>query len=289
MMAQIALWRNDMGGGATVGGTANAVTLTLNGTMAAYTQTLLSFVATAPNTGATTMKVDGTTALPLRITAGADMTGGELAAGRIYFFFKNPSAAEWLMSGSSISKTYVDAGDAAALAAAATAQSTASAAASAASAAQTTANSATTTANSANTAAATAQTTANNAAAVAAAAVPSQTGNASKVLKTNGTATSWSGLTVTANASVAAGGSVTFANNMSISGSTTSFWTVTLSGLANANYSISISQAFTGGSASIAGIASKTSTGFTINWVTYNAGGAAAPGTVVDITIVGGL
>jgi hypothetical protein len=90
MMAQIALWRNDMGGGATVGGTANAITLTLGGTMAAYTQGILSFLATATNTGATTMKVDGTTAIPLRIVSGDDLTGGEIDARPGLFLRQEP-------------------------------------------------------------------------------------------------------------------------------------------------------------------------------------------------------
>lgn len=118
---------------------------------------------------------------------------------------------------------------------------------------------------------------------------PSQTGNASKVLKTNGSVTSWSGLTVTANASVAPGGSVTFANNISVSGTTTTQWTFTLSGLANSNYSVSLLPSFTTGSLIIPYITSKNSTTLVVNWLNYNTGGSGVPQSTVDITIVGGL
>jgi hypothetical protein len=53
--------------------------------------------------------------------------------------------------------------------------------------------------------------------------LPTQTSNGGKVLTTDGSSASWSGLAVTANASVAAGGTVTFANNMSISGARQAF------------------------------------------------------------------
>jgi hypothetical protein len=68
----------------TVGGTANAITLTYSTAPGSnLAGEVIYFTPTAANTGATTISVNGNTALPLQYQ-GAALVGGELQTGRVY-------------------------------------------------------------------------------------------------------------------------------------------------------------------------------------------------------------
>ena len=96
MMATLAAWRNDMGGAITAGGTADAITVTLEKPMTSAAYSFFSFIASATNTGAATLKVDSQSALPLRSVSGASLSAGQIRTGRIYHVIKGSS--EWLVS-----------------------------------------------------------------------------------------------------------------------------------------------------------------------------------------------
>lgn len=70
---------------ATVGGTANAITLALDPAIAAYAElpaTPVTFVATGNNTGNVTLNINGVGAIPLRYSNGRELTPGEIFIGR---------------------------------------------------------------------------------------------------------------------------------------------------------------------------------------------------------------
>ncbi len=68
--------------GGTAGGTANAITLTLSPAITAYTVGMVvRFVASANNTGAVTININGVGAVPLQAPSGSPCTGGELRTG----------------------------------------------------------------------------------------------------------------------------------------------------------------------------------------------------------------
>ena len=96
MMATLAAWRNDMGGAITAGGTADAITVTLEKPMTSAAYSFFSFIASATNTGAATLKVDSQSALPLRSVSGASLSAGQIRTGRIYHVIKG--SGEWLVS-----------------------------------------------------------------------------------------------------------------------------------------------------------------------------------------------
>ena len=97
MMATLAAWRNDMGGAITAGGTADAITVTLEKPMTSAAYSFFSFIASATNTGAATLKVDSQSALPLRSVSGASLSAGQIRTGHIYHVAKGASG-EWLVS-----------------------------------------------------------------------------------------------------------------------------------------------------------------------------------------------
>lgn len=90
---------DDLGGVNTVGGTGDAITVTIASQISAYaTGLMLTFVAGAANTGATTINVTGASALGAKairkISGGTDvaLAAGDIAVGRRYHMIYHASA-----------------------------------------------------------------------------------------------------------------------------------------------------------------------------------------------------
>ncbi len=103
-MAAVAKWRDDMSGVRpsntvmTTGGSANAQTLTTNGSIAALTNGwTLTFKSGFTNTGACTFAPDSLTAKNIQIVSGTNLTGGEIQAGCVYTVTYHQPADTWLM------------------------------------------------------------------------------------------------------------------------------------------------------------------------------------------------
>lgn len=98
-MAAIKALVRDIGGAAALGGVGNAFELVLSQPMATRQPALLSFVATRTNTGAVTMKIDGTAAAPLRFKTGVDIPAGRIVNGAYYLVSFKSSTGEYMLSG----------------------------------------------------------------------------------------------------------------------------------------------------------------------------------------------
>jgi len=110
MMAVISKWRDDLAGvlpsnGTIVsGGSINAQTITTNGSIAALTNGwTVTFRAGFSNTGACTLAVDGLAAKQIQLNAGANLTGGEIAAGSTYTVRYSQPADAWLTTSAAFS------------------------------------------------------------------------------------------------------------------------------------------------------------------------------------------
>lgn len=117
---------------------------------------------------------------------------------------------------------------------------------------------------------------------------PSQTGNAAKELRTNGTSVSWSGDTITARGTVA-GTTVTGGYNIaSVAHPTTGQfdWTFTTT-MPNANYQILCSIQEPGGTTGINKITARSTTGFTVLTMLTNA--VAQDFAFLHCVTIGGL
>ena len=171
------------------GGTGNAITIT--NTFAQTTYTLgnrIAFLATATNTAAVTVNVDGLGVKSLKSHDGTALPAGGITSGSIYEAIYN--GTEFRLSGGVLAGDI--AASAASAAAAAASASAASTSASQAATAKTNAETAETNAELAETNAEAAQVAAEAAQAAAeAAALPSQTSHSGKFLTTNGTTASW--------------------------------------------------------------------------------------------------
>lgn len=105
MMTRVAQFLKDMGGTVTSGGTANAVTLTANSPFTAYaTGQIVGFKASATNTGAATLNVNGIGAKAIRKQSPASDTalvGGEIISGGLYILAYdaalNSAAGAWVL------------------------------------------------------------------------------------------------------------------------------------------------------------------------------------------------
>lgn len=87
LMAEVAIWRDLVGGKVVSGGTADVQTVTTGMSMAAYAQgILMAFEAGAglTNTGAMTINVDAIGAKSVKLTTGANPAAGAVTAGGIY-------------------------------------------------------------------------------------------------------------------------------------------------------------------------------------------------------------
>jgi hypothetical protein len=104
MMAIMSIWRDDISGVQpsnvvqTSGGTANAQTLTTNGSIASLTNGwTLTFKAGATNTGACTLAVDGLTAKNIQVISGTSVAGGEILTGCVYTVTYHQPADAWVL------------------------------------------------------------------------------------------------------------------------------------------------------------------------------------------------
>lgn len=103
-MAVLAKWRDDISGVTTsnnvltTGGTANAQTLSTNGSIAALTNGwTVTFKAGATNTGACTLAVDSLTAKNIQKISGTNLVGGEILTGQCYTVTYHQPADAWVM------------------------------------------------------------------------------------------------------------------------------------------------------------------------------------------------
>lgn len=105
--AILARFCDDLGAVNTVGGTADAITVTLSSGITAYaTGQIFRFVAASANTGAATINVNGIGAKAIRkISGGADaaLAAGDLAGGETYLVVyrasANSAAGAWVLVG----------------------------------------------------------------------------------------------------------------------------------------------------------------------------------------------
>lgn len=106
VMSVLSKWRDDISGVSTAntilttGGTANAQTLTTNGSIAALTNGwTVSFKAGASNTGACTLALDGLTAKNIQCVSGTNLVGGEILAGCVYTVTYHQPADTFVLHG----------------------------------------------------------------------------------------------------------------------------------------------------------------------------------------------
>lgn len=113
----IAKWWDDIGAVNTIGGTANAITITTPTLYAAFKQGMvIAFKnSNGPNTGATTVNVDGLGVKAIRLQGDSACAGGELVANGVYLLrydtVYNSAAGAWVLLYSSApvgSTTFLD-------------------------------------------------------------------------------------------------------------------------------------------------------------------------------------
>lgn len=128
--------------------------------------------------------------------------------------------------------------------------------------------------------------------------LPSQTGNNSRILKTDGSSASWSPLALTAQGYVttvsSASPTINFQRNItSITRSGTGKWDVVISGITNDSYTVGVMGGNGSGGVLVTPtiLSGRTSSGFSIQWSYTNATGNVDPtaGFIVDINVFGGI
>lgn len=118
MMQRARQLLTDIGGATAAGGTANAITLTASSPFAAYADgQIVGFKATANNSGAATLNVNGIGAKSVRImapTGDIALNGGEIISGGMFFArylsALNAAAGGWLLENPVLSKILLPAG-----------------------------------------------------------------------------------------------------------------------------------------------------------------------------------
>ncbi|MBY5821491.1 hypothetical protein [Rhizobium leguminosarum] len=114
MMTRVAQLLKDIGGTVTAGGAANALTVTANSPLASYaTGQIVGFKASATNTGAATLNVNGVGSKAIRKntqTVDAALSGGEIIDGGLYTCVYaatlNAGAGGWLLLHPSLADVY---------------------------------------------------------------------------------------------------------------------------------------------------------------------------------------
>lgn len=100
--AEIAEWRDDIGGALSTAGSSNTYTLTTNATISAYADgQMVSFVANHANTGAATLNIDSVGAKAIRKGADAAVASGDILQNAHYIVqydaSANSAAGAWLI------------------------------------------------------------------------------------------------------------------------------------------------------------------------------------------------
>lgn len=107
-MAAVAAWLRTMAAYGTVGGTADAITLTTSQTPSALGPALVGFIATGTNTGAVTLNRDSLGAKPLRAVSGSALAAGEIITGRFYLAaYTTASSGQWILVNPGALHSYV--------------------------------------------------------------------------------------------------------------------------------------------------------------------------------------
>lgn len=111
--ALLAQFYDDVGGTGTVGGTADAITLTSGSGFASLaTGLVVSFKAGSANTGATTINVDGLGAKAIRRQGDAALSANDIVSGGVYLLrydaAYNSSAGAWVILNASIGANNID-------------------------------------------------------------------------------------------------------------------------------------------------------------------------------------
>jgi hypothetical protein len=98
-MASVAMWRDDLNGTLTTGGTSTAYTLTTNQVFAALTAGYeVAFTVNAANGTPVTLNVDGLGAKPLRANPNVALPAGALAIDTIHrATYKSSNGGEWIL------------------------------------------------------------------------------------------------------------------------------------------------------------------------------------------------
>ncbi len=98
MMAEIAKWLKDTSGSITSGGTADALTLTTNMTIASHaTPIMLTFEASATNTGAATVTINALASRDIKRTDGSALQAGDITTGGIYMIAYESGIDDYLL------------------------------------------------------------------------------------------------------------------------------------------------------------------------------------------------
>ena len=108
MMAAVAKWKLDISGGIVAGGTGNAITLTTNRSISSGHITngfMVFFRASASNSGATTVAIDGLTAKDVKAQDGSALAGGEIVSGGIYILSWSSAASAFILINAASSVT----------------------------------------------------------------------------------------------------------------------------------------------------------------------------------------